>query len=82
MNDAMARIVDTLLCHELDRKDAALYTAYRRLEEAGCLRVCLDEEQPGDQRRSYVVTAVGTKRQRQAGKPHRKHKHANRLQEG
>ena len=81
MNDAMARIVDAMLCHGLDRKDAALYTAYRRLEEAGCLRACLKDEQAGDQGRSYAVTAVGTKRRRQVRKTHRK-KQTNRLLEG
>ena len=82
MNDVMARIMDAMLCHDPDRQDAALYTAYRRLKEAGCIRACLEDEQQGDQKRCYVITAVGTKRQRQGGKARRKHQYKNRLREG
>ena len=73
MNDTIARIVDAALSHELDGKDAALYTAYRRLEKAGCLRICLNEEQPADQRRYCVITSAGGRR-RQGKKAHRKNK--------
>ena len=82
MKDTVARIMEATLSRELDRKDAALYMAYQRLEEAGCLRFCLDEKQPDDQRRYCIITDVGGKRRRQGRKSRRKNKKTHILREG
>ena len=43
----------------LELKEATLYTAFRRLEAAGCIRSCWGDEQSGARRRYYSLTDVG-----------------------
>ena len=43
----------------LELKEATLYTAFRRLEAAGCIRSSWGDEQSGARRRYYSLTDVG-----------------------
>ena len=43
----------------LELKEATLYTAFRRLETAGCIRSYWGDEQSGARRRYYSLTDVG-----------------------
>ena len=43
----------------LELKEATLYTAFRRLEAAGCIRSDWGDEQSGARRRYYSLTDVG-----------------------
>ena len=43
----------------LELKEATLYTAFRRLEAAGCIRSYWGDEQCGARRRYYSLTDVG-----------------------
>ena len=40
-------------------KEATLYTAFRRLEEAGCITSYWGDEQTGARRRYYAITELG-----------------------
>ncbi len=40
-------------------KEATLYTAFRRLENAGCIRSYWGDEQSGARRRYYTITREG-----------------------
>ena len=40
-------------------KEATLYTAFRRLEEAGCITSYWGDEQTGARRRYYTITELG-----------------------
>lgn len=40
-------------------KEATLYTAFRRLEQAGCITSYWGDEQTGARRRYYEITPVG-----------------------
>ena len=40
-------------------KEATLYTAFKRLEEAGCIRSYWGDEATGARRRYYAITAEG-----------------------
>ena len=40
-------------------KEATLYTAFRRLEQAGCITSYWGDEQTGARRRYYSITEVG-----------------------
>lgn len=46
-------------------KEATLYTAFRRLETAGCIRSYWGDEQSGARRRYYTLTDAGKERLRQ-----------------
>lgn len=50
---------------ELEMKEATLYTAFRRLETAGCIRSYWGDEQTGARRRYYAVTEAGLEKLRQ-----------------
>ena len=41
-------------------KEATLYTAFRRLEQAGCISSYWGDEQTGARRRYYRITDIGT----------------------
>jgi len=43
-------------------KEATLYTAFRRLENAGCIRSYWGDEQSGARRRYYTITREGLDR--------------------
>lgn len=82
MNDTVARVEESLFRRELDMRDATLHTAYRRLEAAGCIRSCWDDERTGG-RGWYDVRIVATPKRRQEKKARRKtKKRMDRLQEG
>ena len=40
-------------------KEATLYTAFRRLEQAGCIMSYWGDEQTGARRRYYSITEIG-----------------------
>jgi len=42
-----------------EMKEATLYTAFRRLEEAGCISSYWGDEQTGARRRYYSITDIG-----------------------
>ena len=46
-------------------KEATLYTAFRRLEAAGCIRSYWGDEMSGARRRYYALTDTGRERLRQ-----------------
>ncbi len=43
----------------LELKEATLYTTFRRLENAGCIRSYWGDEQTGARRRYYAITPLG-----------------------
>ena len=43
----------------LELKEATLYTTFRRLEQAGCIRSYWGDEQTGARRRYYAITPMG-----------------------
>ena len=45
--------------NQYELKEATLYTAFRRLEAAGCIRSYWGDEQSGARRRYYSLTDVG-----------------------
>ena len=46
----------------LEMKEATLYTAFRRLEGAGCIRSYWGDAQSGARRRYYAITPEGQRR--------------------
>lgn len=44
---------------QYELKEATLYTAFRRLEEAGCISPYWGDEQTGARRRYYAITPRG-----------------------
>jgi len=44
---------------EYELKEATLYTAFRRLEQAGCINSYWGDEQTGARRRYYSITETG-----------------------
>ena len=47
---------------KLELKEATLYTAFRRLEAAGCIRSYWGDENTGARRRYYSLTDTGRKK--------------------
>lgn len=45
--------------HQFELKEATLYTAFRRLEEAGCITSYWGDETTGARRRYYSITEIG-----------------------
>ena len=46
-------------CGKYELKEATLYTAFRRLEQAGCISSYWGDEQTGARRRYYRITDFG-----------------------
>lgn len=44
---------------EYELKEATLYTAFRRLEKAGCIKSYWGDQEKGARRRYYKITALG-----------------------
>jgi len=44
---------------DYELKEATLYTAFRRLEQAGCISSYWGDEQTGARRRYYTITETG-----------------------
>lgn len=55
INKAMQQKTD----HRFELKEATLYTAFRRLEESGCIRSYWGDETTGARRRYYSITSLG-----------------------
>ena len=53
------RTICTLTDGRYELKEATLYTAFKRLEEAGYIRSYWGDEQTGARRRYYALTAEG-----------------------
>lgn len=45
--------------NQYELKEATLYSAFRRLEQAGCIRTYWGDENTGARRRYYKITGVG-----------------------
>ncbi len=45
----------------LELKEATLYTAFRRLEQSGCISSYWGDEETGARRRYYTITTLGRK---------------------
>lgn len=54
--------------HRFELKEATLYTAFRRMEEAGCIRSYWGDETTGARRRYYAITELGREAYRQRKK--------------
>lgn len=44
---------------QFEFKEATLYTAFRRLEQSGCISSYWGDEETGARRRYYTITAIG-----------------------
>lgn len=51
--------------HQYELKEATLYTAFRRLEDSGCINSYWGSETTGARRRYYSITAHGRQTYRQ-----------------
>lgn len=58
MNQELARISGG----RFELKEATLYTAFRRLEESGCITTRWGDEKSGARRRYYALTPAGRER--------------------
>jgi len=45
--------------HQYELKEATLYSAFRRLEQAECINSYWGDQQTGARRRYYTITALG-----------------------
>ena len=45
--------------HKYELKEATLYTAFRRLEQTGCITSYWGDEDKGARRRYYCITSLG-----------------------
>lgn len=45
--------------HKFELKEATLYTAFRRLEESGCISSYWGDQNTGARRRYYTITSYG-----------------------
>ena len=57
----ISKEVALLSDEKLELKEATLYTAFRRLEAAGCIRSYWGDENTGARRRYYSLTDTGRK---------------------
>jgi len=55
INKAILKITNS----KYELKEATLYSAFRRLEEAGCITSYWGDEQTGARRRYYTITDLG-----------------------
>ena len=53
------KIISTLSSGRFELKEATLYTAFKRLEEAGCIASYWGDSGAGARRRYYTITATG-----------------------
>ena len=58
----ISKEVNNISGGRLELKEATLYTAFRRLEGAGCIRSYWGDEMVGARRRYYSLTEEGRKR--------------------
>lgn len=58
----ISKEVANLSNEKLELKEATLYTAFRRLEAAGCIRSYWGDENSGARRRYYSLTENGRKK--------------------
>ena len=58
----ISKEVNNISGGRLELKEATLYTAFRRLENAGCIRSYWGDEMVGARRRYYSLTEEGRKR--------------------
>ena len=58
----ISKEVNNISGGRLELKEATLYTAFRRLEGAGCIRSYWGDEAVGARRRYYSLTEEGRKR--------------------
>ena len=61
--DSYGYVINKAILQKTDRqfelKEATLYTAFRRLEDAGCITSYWGDETTGARRRYYSITALG-----------------------
>ena len=53
------KIISTLSAGRFELKEATLYTAFKRLEEAGCIASYWGDSGAGARRRYYTITPAG-----------------------
>lgn len=53
------RVIEQKTAGEYELKEATLYTAFRRLEQLGCIRSYWGDERIGARRRYYSITPSG-----------------------
>lgn len=53
------KIISTLSSGRFELKEATLYTAFKRLEEAGCIASYWGDSGAGARRRYYTITPAG-----------------------
>ena len=53
------KVISTLSCGRFELKEATLYTAFKRLEEAGFIASYWGDSRAGARRRYYTITAAG-----------------------
>ena len=53
------RVIQQITGGQYELKEATLYTTFRRLENAGCIRSYWGDEQTGARRRYYAITPLG-----------------------
>lgn len=58
----IAKEISEISDGNLDLKEATLYTAFRRLESAGCISSYWGDEATGARRRYYTITEAGRAR--------------------
>ena len=61
--DSYGYVINKAILEKTERqfelKEATLYTAFRRLEEAGCIQSSWGDETTGARRRYYSITELG-----------------------
>ena len=55
----ISRMISKQTDGRFEMKEATLYTAFKRLEESGCISSYWGEEGTGARRRYYAITATG-----------------------
>ncbi len=53
------KAIQTKTHHEYELKEATLYTAFKRLEESGCINSYWGDENKGARRKYYSITHYG-----------------------
>ncbi len=53
------KVISTLSAGRFELKEATLYTAFKRLEEAGCIASYWGDSGAGARRRYYTITPTG-----------------------
>ena len=72
----ISKMVSAATNGRCELKEATLYTAFRRLEQAGCITSYWGDETTGARRRYYAITPLGAETYRQSYKDWEDARHA------